>query len=417
MTNNKSVLLPLITIGSVFFILGFITWLNGMLIPYLKISCELSNFQALLVTFSFYISYTIMALPSSIILEKIGFRNGISLGLWIMAIGAFIFIPAAYTRSYIYFLAGLFVLGTGMALLQTAVNPYVTVLGPIESAAKRISIMGIANKIAGAMAPLVLALFIIRDGDKELIHSIPEMNIQAKTLFLDSLALRVVNPYIGMAIVLSLTGFLIRLLHLPKIKDLDTDSEENLEENSKTSIWQYPNLWLGVIALFFYVGVEVIAGDTVIQYAQEKGLLLSDAKVFTSYTMLAMLIGYIFGIIVIPKFISQHKALAYSAILGLIFSFLAIFSNGIWSVYFIALLGLSNALVWPAIWPLAIKGLGQFINKGSALLIMAISGGAILPLLWGRLSDLFSPQEAYWILPPAYLIIYLYSVKGYKTTK
>lgn len=417
MTNNKSVLLPLITIGSVFFILGFITWLNGMLIPYLKISCELSNFQALLVTFSFYISYTIMALPSSIILEKIGFRNGISLGLWIMAIGAFIFIPAAYTRSYIYFLAGLFVLGTGMALLQTAVNPYVTVLGPIESAAKRISIMGIANKIAGAMAPLVLALFIIRDGDKELIHSIPEMNIQAKTLFLDSLALRVVNPYIGMAIVLSLTGFLIRLLHLPKIKDLDTDSEENLEENSKTSIWQYPNLWLGVIALFFYVGVEVIAGDTVIQYAQEKGLLLSDAKVFTSYTMLAMLIGYIFGIIVIPKFISQHKALAYSAILGLIFSFLAIFSNGIWSVYFIALLGLSNALVWPAIWPLAIKGLGQFINKGSALLIMAISGGAILPLLWGRLSDLFSPQEAYWILPPAYLIIYLYSVKGYKITK
>jgi len=153
MSNNKSFLLPLLIIGSVFFILGFITWLNGMLIPYLKISCELSNFQALLVTFSFYISYTIMALPSSFVLDKIGFKNGISMGLWIMAIGAFVFIPAAYTREYIYFLIGLFILGSGMALLQTAVNPYVTVLGPMESAAKRISIMGIANKVAGAMAP------------------------------------------------------------------------------------------------------------------------------------------------------------------------------------------------------------------------------------------------------------------------
>ncbi len=414
MIKNKSVLLPLITIGSVFFILGFITWLNGMLIPYLKVACELSNFQALLVTFSFYISYTIMALPSSILLDKIGFRNGMSVGLWVMAIGAFIFIPAAYTREYMYFLLGLFVLGSGMALLQTAVNPYVTVLGPIESAARRISIMGVANKIAGAMAPLILALFIIQEGDKEIIDSVSEMTVHAKTQFLNHLALRVVNPYVIMSLVLLLLGFLIRLLHLPKVKEVLLSADEISKSNKKTSIFQFPHLWLGVISLFFYVGVEVIAGDTIIQYAQNVGLPLSEAKVFTSYTMLAMLVGYVLGIILIPKYLEQNKALAYSAILGLVFSILAISVDGIISVLFIALLGFSNALIWPAIWPLAIDGLGKFTNKGSAFLIMAISGGAMLPLLWGKLSDIVDSQQAYWILPPSYLIIYFYSFKGYK---
>jgi len=240
------------------------------------------------------------------------------------------------------------------------------------------------------------------------------MPVQAKEQFLDDLALRVVNPYIAMSLVLLSIGFFIRLLHLPKVKETKEEAKTIEKENTKTSIWQFPHLWLGVVSLFFYVGVEVIAGDTVIQYAQEMGMPLSEAKVFTSYTMLAMLVGYLVGIVFIPKFLSQQKALAYSAILGLIFSILAIFVNGVSSVFFIALLGLSNALVWPAIWPLAINGLGRFMSKGSALLIMAISGGAILPLLWGRLSDLYNPQQAYWILPPAYLIIYFYSVKGYK---
>ena len=387
-----------------------------MLIPHLKTVCELTNFQALFVTFSFYISYTIMAFPASWILEKTGFKNGISIALWIMGLGALIFIPAATSRTYIFFLTGLFILGSGMALLQTAINPYITILGPIESAAKRISIMGIANKVAGAIAPLALAFFIIKDGDDTIIASLNSLSDATKEVKLNELAQRIINPYIAMAIVLFLVGIIIRFTKLPNI-NRENEEDKNDIKTKKTSIFQFPQLTLGVIALFLYVGVEVIAGDTIIRYGQSIGIPLSTAKSFTSYTLISMLIGYILGIILMPKIISQHKMLQYSAILGIIFSLLAIFTNGFVSVFFIAILGLANALVWPAIWPLAIHDLGKFINKGSALLIMAISGGAILPLIWGKISDNFNSQSAYWIMIPAYLFILFYATKGYKIRK
>ena len=411
--NNNSII-PIIIIGVMFFILGFITWLNGMLIPHLKTACELTNFQALFVTFAFYISYTVMALPASWILEKIGFKNGISVALWVMAIGAIIFIPAATTRIYIFFLTGLFILGAGMALLQTAINPYITILGPIESAAKRISIMGIANKVAGALAPLALAFFIIKDGDDNMIASLNSLPETVKAAKLDELAQRVINPYIFMATVLFLVGIAIKFTKLPNINTEDNEISEENNNIEKTSIFQFPHLILGVITLFLYVGVEVIAGDTIIRYGQSIGIPMDTAKSFTSYTMIAMLFGYILGIVLIPKIISQHKALQYSAILGVAFSLLAIFTSGFTSVFFIAILGFANALVWPAVWPLAIHGLGKFINKGSALLIMAISGGALLPLAWGKIADVSSSQNAYWIMIPAYLFILFYAIKGYK---
>ena len=414
--NNNSII-PIIIIGVMFFILGFITWLNGMLIPHLKTACELTNFQALFVTFAFYISYTVMALPASWILEKIGFKNGISVALWTMAVGALIFIPAATTRVYTFFLAGLFVLGAGMALLQTAINPYITILGPIESAAKRISIMGIANKVAGALAPLALAFFIIKDGDDAMIASLNSMTESAKALKLDELAQRVINPYIFMATVLFIVGIAIKFTSLPNINTEESETDTTNNEVEKTSIFQFPHLILGVITLFLYVGVEVIAGDTIIRYGQSIGIPMETAKSFTSYTMIAMLVGYVLGIVLIPKIISQHKALQYSAILGVVFSLAAIFTSGYTSVFFIAILGLANALVWPAVWPLAIQGLGKFINKGSALLIMAISGGAILPLIWGKISDISNSQNAYWVMIPAYLFILFYAVKGYKFGK
>ena len=395
-----------------FFILGFITWLNGMLIPHLKTVCELTNFQALFVTFSFYISYTIMALPSSWILEKIGFKNGISIALWVMSLGALVFIPAATSRTYIFFLTGLFILGSGMALLQTAINPYITILGPIESAAQRISIMGIANKIAGAIAPLALAFFIIKDGDDSMMASLDSLSKTVKEIKLNELAQRIINPYIFMAIVLFLIGIALKFIKLPNINTENNESSN--AENEKNSIFQFPHLLLGVVTLFLYVGIEVIAGDTIIRYGQSIGISLENAKSFTSYTMIAMLGGYVLGIILIPKILSQHKALQYSAILGIIFSLAAIFTNGFTSVFFIAILGLANALIWASVWPLAIHGLGKFINKGSALLIMAISGGAILPLLWGKISDIFNSQLAYWVLIPAYIFILFYATKGYK---
>lgn len=424
MNNNKNkYLIPIIIIGSLFFILGFITWLNGILISHLKTACELTDFQSLFVTFAFYISFTIMALPSSWILRKIGFKNGISISLWVMALGALIFIPAGITRVYSYFLTGLFVLGTGMALLQTAVNPYITILGPIESAAKRISIMGIANKIAGVIAPLLLAYFIIKDGDEAMIKSLPGLDIATREFKLDELANRVVNPYIIITIALFIIGLVIRFVKLPKINIEENEAKEDSKTNKKTNIFQFPYLILGVIALFFYVGVEVIAGDTIIRYGQTLGIPIEKAKLFTSFTLSAMLVGYVLGIILIPKIISQQKALQISAIMGVIFSLAAIFTSGYISIFFIAILGLANAIVWPAIWPLAIDKLGKFTHTGSALLIMAISGGAILPLFWGQISDLAKtsefiiPQYAYFVMIPGYLFILFYAVKGYKIGK
>ena len=414
-TPGKSYLIPMIIISALFFIFGFVTWLNGILIPYLQIACELTNFQALLVAFAFYIAYTVMALPSSWVLDRTGLKNGMMIGLFVIAVGTLMFIPAAYMRTYWIFLLALFIMGTGLALLQTASNPYITIIGPRESAARRISVLGICNKLAGAVAPLLLAYYIFSDGDA-FIKSLEGMDAAARGLALDDLALRVVNPYIFMTIVLIIMGIGVRLSPLPEIeKEQDPDVDASLEK-SKSSIFAFPHLILGVIALFFYVGAEVIAGDTIIRYGLSLGIKLEIAKGFTSYTMMAMLAGYIIGIILIPKYIDQRKALMISAILGIIFTFGAIFTTGINSIIFVALFGLSNAIVWPAIWPLALHNLGSFISRGSALLIMAISGGAILPLIWGKFSDIFSPQYAYWIMIPCYLIILFYSLRGYKLT-
>jgi MFS transporter, FHS family, L-fucose permease len=411
-TDSKGFFLPMAIISALFFIFGFVTWLNGILIPYLQIACELTDFQALMVAFSFYIAYTIMALPSAMILKKTGFKNGMMLGLFIMAVGTMVFIPAASTRAYWVFLVGLFIMGTGLALLQTASNPYITLLGPKESAARRISILGICNKAAGGIAPLILAYYILNDGDA-FVESLKGMSVDQVSLALDDLARRVINPYIVMTIVLVIMGIGLRLSPLPTPK-IAEESESKKDGTASRSIFSFPFLILGAMALFFYVGAEVIAGDTIIRYGISLGIKIDVAKAFTTYTMLAMIVGYILGIILIPKYITQQFALKVSAILGIIFSIAAVFSNGMLSVIFIALLGLANAIVWPAIWPLAISNLGSKINTGSALLIMAISGGAILPLVWGKLSDTIGSQNAYWILLPLYAFIFFYAQKGHK---
>jgi MFS transporter, FHS family, L-fucose permease len=409
---KSSYLISITIIGILFFIFGFVTWLNGILIPYLKIACELTNFEALFVAFAFYISYVVMALPSSWVLKKTGFKNGMTVGLLIIALGTLIFVPAAETRMYGLFLFGLFVMGTGLAILQTASNPYITIIGPIESAAKRISIMGICNKVAGAVAPLILAYYILNDGDA-FVANLKTLSESDKIIALDALASRVILPYIIMAVVLILLAIMIRMAPLPEIEDED-ESEIHVSISSKTSIFQFPHLILGVLTLFFYVGAEVIAGDTIIRYGISQGIPISTAKIFTSFTLISMVLGYILGIILIPKYLSQRIALQISAIIGVVFSLVAIFSPPMISVTFVALLGLANALVWPAVWPLAIHELGRFIKTGSAIMVMAISGGALIPLLWGYLSDVFNSQQAYWIMVPCYLIILMYATRWYK---
>lgn len=416
-SSNKRFVTSMIIIGVLFFLFGFITWLNGILIPYLKIACELNNVQSLMVAFSFYIAYFVMAIPSGWVLNKTGFKKGMMVGLWIMALGAIIFIPAALMRSFPFFLLGLFVMGTGLTILQTSSNPYITIIGPVESAASRISIMGICNKIAGALAPIILAYFILSDGDS-FVQNLAGMSTEAKNIALDALAARAIAPYSVIAISLFLLGIMMRYSPLPEIETEEDDkAEKGSEKNEVASIFHLPHLWMGVIALFFYVGVEVIAGDTIIRYGMLLGIDIAQAKVFTSYTLIAMIVGYVFiGLILIPRVISQRTALTLSAVLGILFTIAAIFTSGTTSVLFIALLGIANAIVWPAIWPLAIHNTGKHIKTASSLLIMAIAGGAILPLVWGAMADYFTnqPQYAYWICIPCYLIIFYFSMWGYK---
>jgi MFS transporter, FHS family, L-fucose permease len=405
------------TIGLFFFIFGFVTWLNGILIPYLKISCELSHFESYLVAFSFYVAYVIMAIPASWVLKWTGLKTGMMLGLFIMSVGAILFVPAAMTRTYGIFLTGLFIMGTGLAILQTAANPYITMLGPIESAAQRISIMGICNKSAGIIATFLFGMMALKDGDA-FIQSLNGMDAVQRAAALDGLASRVVIPYIGMAVILVAIGIFVKLSGLP---ELDPDKEnaggdEGYYRN-RTSIFQFPFLLLGVIAIFCDVGLEIVAGDTIISYGLSQGIPISIAKYFTSFTMVAMIIGYITGVILIPRYISQSTALKICAILGIVFISAALASPKLISVVFIALLGLANSLIWPSVWPLAIDGLGRFTRIGSSLLIMGNLGGALVPLLYGRLADVLNPQQAYMVVIPCYLFILYYALSGHKIGK
>ncbi len=418
MNNRKNnYLVPITIIGVLFFIFGFVTWLNATLIPYLRIACELTAFESFWVTFAFYISYFVMALPSSSLLKRTGFKNGMSVGLITMAVGALVFIPAAITRTYELFLTGLFIQGTGLAVLQTASNPYVTILGPIESAAKRISIMGVANKFAGILSPIILGAVVL-GGIDELVIELESMDSINIATELDLLAAKVIFPYVIMAVVLVVLAGLVRFSTLPEVES-DKDVKINKGDSEKSSLAHFPYLWLGVISIFVYVGVEVIAVDTLIVYGNFLGFEFAEAKFFASFTLAAMIAGYFVGIIAIPKYITQSKALALFAILGVLFSIIATLSNGFTSILMIAALGFANSIMWPAIWPLAIEGLGKFMKTGSALLIMGIAGGAILPLLYGYLSDIetIGTQQAYWLMVPCYLFILFFATKGHKIGK
>ncbi|MGY0425735.1 MAG: sugar MFS transporter [Polaribacter sp.] len=429
MLSKNKTFVPILIIAGLFFIFGFVTWINGALIPFMKTINELTDAQSYLVASASYISFVVMALPASYIINKIGYRKGMSLGLIIMAIGALIFIPAAEARTYWMFLAAIFIQGTGMTLLQTASNPYNTILGPIESAAKRIAIMGIANKIAGGLGSFIFGTILL-SGIGSIKEKLSFVDAAEKVNLLNTMADSVVTPYIIMAIVLFLLGVLIRKAPLPHVEAQPIE-EIKEGEKVKTSIFQFPHLWLGVLALFVYVGVEVIAGDTIISYGISLNIPVEQARYFTMYTLMAMVATYALGVFLIPKYISQAFALKISAILGILLSFCIVFTNGLTSVLFVAALGIANALVWPAIWPLALNGLGKFTKTASALLIMAISGGAVMPLLYGTLVDLKkghliaagidkitalaeAASFGYWILLPCYIIILYYAFWGYK---
>ena len=429
--SRTSTFFPMAIIGGLFFIFGFVTWLNGALIPFLQTICDLTAFQAMLVASAFYAAYTVMALPMAYIIERTGYKNGMSLGLFIVAGGALLFIPAAFSREFMVFLLAQFVVGSGLTILQTASNPYVVKLGPSESAAVRISIMGFLNKFAGFVAPLVFTALVfsgINVASESELAALPQAARDAR---LDELAVQLVSPYVGMAIVLALLGAAMFFAPIPDIEDEILEGQE-ASDIRLGGVFQFPHLVLGALALFCYVGVEVLAGDAIGLLGRQAGLDAAVNSRLTSYTMIFMMIGYVVGVVAIPRLISQQTALLFSALLGLVFTVcvmtgsltgtgmadatfgllgFSVFPN---AVYFVALLGFANAMCWPAIWPLALSELGRYTSKGAALLIMGIAGGAVLPAVYGLFADAGDGQLAFGISLPAYAFILFYALKGHR---
>ncbi len=424
--SQRDTITGMVIIAFMFFMFGFTSWINAILIPYFKISFELSHVQSYLVTFAFYISYLLFSVPASYLLKNVGFKKGMMIGFWIMSAGAFLFVPAAITMTYELFLLGLFSIGAGLALLQSAANPYITILGPTERAAQRFSIMGICNKGAGILAPLLFAAVIFKATDSAMLDNISSMSQAEKDAVFHELIQRVIIPYACVGTFLFLIGLFIRFSPLPEI-DTEHESDELAQANSsKSSVMQFPHLVLGAFAIFLHVGTQVISIDTVISYAATMNLNLIEAKVFPSYTLTAQICAYLVGIFFIPKFMSQLTALKASTIFGAILTLMIIYAKGDVtflghtndiSLWFVVMLGLANSLVWAGIWPLALDGLGRFTKVGASLMVMGLAGNAILPLVYGYFVDVWDARNAYWVLMPCYLYLIFYAFRGYRLRK
>lgn len=418
MENKKSVV-AIVIIAAMFFIFGVVTWINAILIPYFKVGCELNNFQSYLVAFAFYIAYLVMAVPAGLLLKKIGFKRGMMIGFWLMAVGTLLFVPAGMNRAYPLFLSGLFAIGLGLAILQTAANPYITIIGQKERAAQRFSIMGICNKLAGILAPIAFATILIKPGDPGLLKTVSGMDAVTRAKVLDELIGRVVMPYAVVTVVLFLFGWMIRFSPLPEIEQ---GPDDDATMDHKKSVLDFPHLVLGAVAIFFHVGSQVIAVDSIINYTTEMGMSLTEAKVFPAYVLTVTIIGYLLGISIIPRLISQLQALRVCTLLGFMLSGIVLLSHGEVrilghttdiSVWFIVLLGFANSMIWAGIWAMAMNGLGSFVKTGASLLVMGLCGNAIMPLIYGALADSLGAHFAYVVLLPCYAYLIYYAFYGY----
>ena len=395
-SSSKGYLFPLVVIGILFFMIGFALGINGLIIPFLRTALDLTTAESYLVLAATFSTFIIFGYPSGLVIKAIGYKKTMILSFLFFAVGLYLFIPSAENQSFAMFLLASFISGIGNTMLQAAVNPYITILGPMESAATRMSMMGIANKAAWAIAPIFLGLF-LNLGDVKL----------------EDIKL----PFYFISGIFVLLGILVAFVPLPEVKAEGEDENDETAASSyaanKTSIWQFPHLLLGLVSLLFYVGVETLAMASIVDYATS--LNLPDPQVYTSYTVIGMVIGYLVGVFFIPKYISQERAMFICAIIGLVSSLLIVLTPMNISIWFVAVLGLANSLMWPALWPMALKDLGKFTKTGSSLLVMAIVGGAVFPLLFGWLADVSgNMQQAYWICFPAYLMIFYYALSGHK---
>ncbi|MEG1580595.1 MAG: glucose/galactose MFS transporter [Bacteroidaceae bacterium] len=398
MSNNKSFAIPLAFIGIMFFAIGFALGINSVLVPVLQGSLNISSAASYLIIAATFIPFLVFGYPAGMTIKAIGYKKTMALSFVIFAIAFGLFIFSAQERSFSLFLFASFISGAANAYLQASVNPYITILGPIESAAKRISIMGICNKLAWPIPPLFLALLIGKD---------------VKGITIEDLT----TPFIVIIIAFVVLGIMALLAPLPEVKAAGEDESDASTSacpyaEGKTSVFQFPHLLLGCLALFLYVGVETVSLGTLVDYANSLGL--ENAANYAWIAPIGIVIGYICGIIFIPKYISQATALKICSVLAIIGSILVVLVPQDMSIYFISFMALGCSLMWPALWPLAMADLGKYTKAGSSLLIMAMFGGAVVPTLFGYIKDVASAQQAYWLCLPCFIFILYYGVKGYK---
>ena len=407
-TSQKNYLVPLVIVGIMFFVIGFGVGISGFLTPALKSAFNLTTSQSYLVTAAIFSAFVVFGAPAGWIIKKIGYRKAMMIAFFIMALGMVLFVPSAKSVSFPLFLVALFVGGIGNTLLQASVNPYVTIIGPVESAAMRMSLMGIMNKSAWWIAPLFLGLFI---------------NLQDVQLN------DIVFPFYLVAGILLVLGVFTYFTKLPEVKaqgedETDLDAEVSAYAKGKTSILQFPHLLLGVLALFLYVGIETLPMASIIDFAKASFGDVPNLEGYSKYVTIGLVVGYIFGVLAIPRFISQTKALIMFAIIGIVSSLLLIYLPAKYAFYALLLTSFANSLMWPAIWPLAMIDLGKFTKTGASLLVMGIVGGAVIPLIFGYLVDsakgvadvatVANYQVAYWVMVPCYLFILYFALFGHK---
>jgi len=396
---------PLMIVGIVFFMIGFGVGISGFLTPALRSAFNLTTGQSYLVTAAIFSAFLIFGRPTGWVIKKIGYRKAMMIAFFIMALGMWLFVPSSKAVSFPLFLVALFVGGIGNTLLQGAVNPYITILGPEDTAAVRMSLMGIMNKMAWWMAPLFLGLFI----------DLAKVDVND-----------IIMPFYIVTGIMLVLGVFVYFAPLPEVKAVGEDEEEAAESSyaaKKTSIFQFPHLMLGVFALFVYVGIETLPMASIIDFARATFGDVPNLQNYSKFVTLGLVAGYIFGVIAIPRFISQQKALIAFSLLGIGSSMLLIYLPAQYAFYALLMISFSNSLMWPAIWPLAMKDLGKFTKIGASLLVMAIVGGAVIPFIFGTIVDAVKITEealvgdyqtAYWVMVPCYLFILYFAVSGHK---
>lgn len=407
-------LIPFILVTILFFLWGFAHNLNPILIPHLKKACRLTDFQSALIDSAFFVAYFVMAIPAGLVMKKYGYKAGIIGGLLVFAIGAFLFIPAANMRSFEFFLLALFVIASGLTFLETAANPYITVLGDPKDASQRINFAQSFNGLAATIAPLIGGMFIL-SGKTLTVAQETTMSVEKLNAYLNNEAAAVKIPYLIIGLVVLAVAFLLYKSHLPEINDHEHDIELS---SGDTSIWRHKHLIWGVAAQFFYVGAQVCVSSFFIRYLFKTAEIgEKSAANYLAFALLCFMIGRFIGTFLM-KYVAANRLLAFYAFINLILLTVVVSMGGMLSVY--ALIGVEffMSIMFPTIFSLSVRSLGDDTKMGSSLVIMAIAGGAIFPLIMGRISDISGSIQFAYIVPLlCFLVIFYFGWKGYEVKK